>query len=160
MENPKAEVLPLLAEHLPAIAAVIRHADREEIEAATGIPIAQALTMLLPGSIKAQRIVCDGLTLAIFGDAEHGYGIGVPWLISTEHVEQHPREFLRVCKPEVQDMLVRHHTLINYVDARNTGAVRWLRWLGFDFGDPVPYGHSGLPFYPFTLTREVTPCAG
>lgn len=155
MGKNSAQVLPLMAADLPALAELVRQADREEIEAATGLPIAEALARLLPGSCKASKIVHQGLVLAVFGDAAHSAGVGVPWLISTERVEQFPREFLRVCRPEVADMLDRHGSLINYVDARNTAAMRWLRWLGFKFGEAVPYGHAGLPFFQFGMTREV-----
>ena len=155
MGKNSAQVLPLTAGDVAGLASQVRPADREEIEAATGLPIGEALLLLLPGSCKASKIVHRGLVLAVFGDAEHGSGVGVPWLISTIHVEQHPREFLRVCRPAVMEMLERHQQLLNYVDARNTVAIRWLRWLGFKFGDAVPYGHAGLPFFQFGMTREV-----
>lgn len=155
MGKNSAQVLPLLAADLPALVDQIRAADRDEIEAATGMPIEAALWQLIPGSRKAFKIVHEGLVLALFGDAQHSAGLGVPWLISTVHVDRYPREFLRVCKPAVAEMLAHHGCLLNYVDARNLTAIRWLRWLGFAFGEAVPYGHAGLPFLPFTMKNEV-----
>lgn len=152
-----AEVLPVTVEDVATILPVVRQADIDEISEALGIPMEEALVDAITGSLNARKIVVDGLIVAVFGDAVHSIlgSIGVPWLISTVHVEKHARAFLKVCKPEVQGMLTRHQHLMNYVDARNTSAIRWLKWLGFTFGPAAPYGHRRFPFYQFTLNREI-----
>lgn len=152
----KAEVLPVGLDEIEAIAAIVRQADRDEIEGALGVPIAHALREGITGSEKVSKVVINGKVVAVFGDAVHSIlgGIGSAWLISTVHITEHPRAFLQVCKPEVADMLTRHHQLMNFVDVRNTAAVRWLKWLGFAFAEPVPYGLHGEPFYPFYLSRS------
>jgi len=151
-----AEVLPVSAEDVPAILPLVRQADIDEITEALGIPMGEALLDAVTDSLNAKKIVVNGQVVAVFGDATYSIlgSVGVPWLISTVHVERHARAFLKVCKPEVQGMLTRHAHLLNYVDARNTAAIRWLKWLGFAFGPTVPYGPKGFPFYPFTLNRE------
>ncbi len=151
-----AEVLPFTVDDVPTILPDVRQADIDELHEALGLDMELALRECATGSLKAQKIVVEGKVVAVFGDAVHSVlgSIGVPWLISTNHVEHHPRAFLKVCKPEVADMLTRHRHLINYVDARNTKAIRWLKWLGFEFGEPALYGAKGFPFYPFSLNRE------
>ena len=151
-----AEVLPIEPEDIAVILRDVRQADIDEIVEGLGVSLENELADGIAGSLNARKIVVDGHIVAIFGDAVHSVlgSIGVPWLISTVHVERHARAFLKVCKPEVQGMLTRHRHLFNYVDARNTAAIRWLKWLGFDFGEAVPYGPKRLPFYPFTLNRE------
>ena len=150
-----ADVLPIEPEDIAAILRDVRQADIDEIVEGLGVSLENELADGIAGSLNARKIVVDGHIVAIFGDAVHSVlgSIGVPWLISTVHVERHARAFLKVCKPEVQGMLTRHRHLFNYVDARNTAAIRWLKWLGFDFGEAVPYGPKRLPFYPFTLNR-------
>lgn len=150
-----AEVLPVSVEDVPAILLIVRQADVDEITEALGIPMERALIDAVTGSLNARKIVIDGEVVAVFGDAIHSIlgSVGVPWLISTIHVEKHARAFLKVCKPEVQGMLTRHRHLMNYVDARNTSAIRWLKWLGFDFGEAAPYGARRFLFYQFTLNR-------
>lgn len=152
-----AEVLPVTAEDVAGILPIVRQADIDEITEALGIPMEEALLEAITGSLNAKKIVVDGLVVAVFGDAVHSIlgSIGVPWLISTVHVEKHARAFLKVCKPEVQGMLTRHQHLMNYVDARNTAAMRWLKWLGFTFGPAAPYGARSFPFHHFTLNREI-----
>lgn len=153
----KAEVLDVSVDEADAIAAIVRQADRDELTGALGLDMPHALRLAFGGSLKANKIVAGGKVVAVFGDAVHcaQAGIGVPWLISTEHVEQHARSFLRVCRPAVLEMLERHVHLINYVDARNAQAVRWLAWLGFVIEEPTPYGPHGVPFHKFTMSREV-----
>lgn len=155
----KAEVLPLRAEDIAAIEPLVRQADRDEITEALGIPMLQALHDGLRNSAKASRIVVGGKVVAVFGDATYSLlgGVGIPWLISTTHVERYPRAFLAVCRPEVAEMLERHAELVNFVDVRNTVAIRWLRWLGFEFCEPEPYGPKGMMFQRFWMRRA--PCA-
>ncbi|OMG61465.1 hypothetical protein AUR59_020095 [Stutzerimonas balearica] len=150
----KAEVLPLCEADIDAILPDIRQADRDEIEEALQTPMRKALADALANHCKASKIVVSGLVVAVFGDSRHSAEAGVPWLISTRHVERFPKAFLQVCKPEVAEMLTRHEVLVNYVDVRNAAAIRWLRWLGFTFGDPEPYGPLGLPFHCFWMRRQ------
>lgn len=151
-----AEVLPITVQDVPAIAAIARQADIDELTEALGVTIEDALLAGIRDSLNAKQIVVDGQVVAVFGDAVFSLlgGVGVPWLISTIHVHKHPRAFLQVCKPEVQQMLTRHHHLMNYVDARNTVAIRWLKWLGFKFESAAPYGARRFLFHKFTLNRE------
>lgn len=151
-----AEVLPVSVEDIAEILPAVRQADIDEISEALGVPMEQALFDAITGSLNAKKIVIDGHIVAVFGDAVFSIlgSVGVPWLISTVHVELHARAFLKVCKPEVQGMLTRHRHLMNYVDARNTAAIRWLRWLGFTFAPAAPYGARRFKFHQFTLNRE------
>lgn len=146
----RVEVIPASLSDVDLIAPDVRQSDLDEIEGALHVPIKKALIDGITGSRKASKIVVNGQVVAVFGDADHADGIGVPWLISTVHVERYPKSFLSVCKMEVADMLTRHKVLLNFVDCRNTAAIRWLKWLGFEFSDAEPYGVSGELFYPFT----------
>lgn len=151
----RAQVLPVSVDEAEDIAAIVRQADIDEICEGLGLDMVHALRCCFGGSCKASKIVVDGKVVAVFGDSVHDVqlAVGVPWLISTVHVASSARAFLKVCRDEVDEMLIRHRTLINFVDARNVKAVRWLRWLGFEFFDPIPYGPKGLDFYPFQKIR-------
>ena len=146
----KARVMPVSVDEALEIALIVRDADREEIDA-LGMGMVEALKTCFGGSLKASKIVIGGKIVAVFGDAFHSAQVGVPWLISTYHVEQHPKAFLQVCKPEVREMLTRHKSLLNFVDVRNKAAVKWLKWLGFEFLEPIQYGPKGMLFYPFKI---------
>lgn len=149
-------VRPLQADDLPQLVANARAADIDEARDGAGLTIAQSLELGMKLSQQAMVFDTEGVLLAAFGDAKafEAPGVGVPWLISTNSIEQHARGFLRACRPLVQEMLQRHQVLTNFVDDRNEAAKRWLAWLGFELASPVPAGRLGLPFRQFTMTRS------
>lgn len=148
-------VRPMLAEDIASVAAVAREADAHELMDGAGVTVERALRDGLDRSVRCALIMAGDLPLAAFGDVCHSPlgGVGIPWLVSTDHITKHARGFLRVCRPLVADMLTRHLVLINYVDDRNTAAIRWLEWLGFEMSEPMPAGVRGLPFRQFKLHR-------
>ncbi|MCY1362613.1 hypothetical protein D9M68_159250 [compost metagenome] len=149
------EVRRLEAVDIPHLLGIVRAPDIAEIEEGCGQGLRQALEHGLQYSVEPLLILYGGLPLAAFGEVSHVPGVvGVPWLISTTHLERHPRPFLRACRPLLARMLERHPTLTNYVDARNLAAIRWLQWLGFRMDSPVPYGPHRLTFRQFHLTRD------
>ena len=149
------EVRRLEALDIPHLLGIVRAADMAEIEEGCGQGLRQALEYGLAHSVEPLLILHGGQPLAAFGEVALVPGVvGVPWLISTTHIERHPRAFLKACRPLLQRMLQRHPTLTNYIDARNTAAIRWLQWLGFRMDSPVPHGPHRLPFRQFHLTRD------
>lgn len=149
-------VRQMLEQDIEDIAADARQADLDEIEEGCGVAIREALLLGWHSSVAPMVIAWGDVPLAAFGEVSHspGAGIGLPWLVSTNAIEKHARPFLRICKPLVQQMLERHIQLINFVDARNLAAIRWLEWLGFTMEEAAPYGPHGLPFRKFHLSRE------
>lgn len=146
-------VRPMVDADINVIAAAARQADIEEMRDGAGVTVEQALRYGLDVSIKCSVIMDDDVPLAALGDSMLSPGTGIPWLVSTVHIDRHARGFLRVCRPLLQDMLTRHDELINYIDVRNTGAIRWLKWLGFTMHEPIPAGVRALPFMKFTMSR-------
>lgn len=146
-------IRPYTPDEIPGIASAARQADIDEMLACAGATIEQTLVLGLQRSLRSWVIESAGLPLAAGGDTLGGIGIGVPWMVTTNHIETNPRGFLRASKAVMQDMLSRHYHLVNYVDSRNTDAIRWLQWLGADVAPAAPYGRSGLPFRKFTMNR-------
>lgn len=137
------------------IAACARAADVAEIKACCGLDIQEALELCAQHSLRAWVIESSGKPLAAVGDTLAAIGIGVPWMITTDHIVSDRRGFLRASRAVMVEMFQRHIQLINYVDARNVDAIRWLSWLGATIEEPAPYGVHGLPFRKFTKNREV-----
>ena len=51
-------------------------------------------------------------------------------------------------------MLENYSRVFNYVDARNTMVIGWIKWLNFTFEEPKPYGPKKIPFYKFYLNNK------
>ena len=144
------EVRPATDELLAEIASRPRQADVDELWAAGRLTPDEAMRMGLRFGDTHVGIV-DGEPVCAFGVTPISSltGLGAPWMVGSTALDAHFRGFLRGCGPVVEAMLERWPCLVNYVDARNQRAVKWLKWLGFSILPPEPYGVDGLLFHPF-----------
>lgn len=130
----------------------IREADKREIVAATGNTAACELQKAFEreGRKYAALAPC-GEIIALFGIAQtRGLSrIGSPWLIASDTIMQHKREFLKTSKAFFPQLREGYHILINMVDARNKLSIKWLGWLGFTVKNVKPYGPFDMPFHEF-----------
>jgi len=130
----KAEIRAAVAGDIDAIVADIRPADVAEMEALGTTP-ERALREGLALSDWSATGTLDDVPVCMFGVGCHSVmgGIGRPWMLAANGLERAQVPFLRACRPVVRAMQDSYPRLINVVDARNTTAIRWLRWLGFKF---------------------------
>ena len=134
----------------------IRDADRLELRRASR----RSLDAILRDSFALSEHTYAGLVddklVALFGvtPLSRLTGYGVPWLISTNHMASHGIHVLRHSKRITQIWMREFSILRNYVDADNAAAIRWLKWLGFDFQEAIPYGRRGEAFYPFEMRKQ------
>ena len=72
-------------------------------------------------------------------------------MLSTDELPKHYRKFARGSQTYIDSLKKDFDFLYNYVDVRNTLAVRWLSWLGFELDAPEPFGIDQLPFHKFHM---------
>jgi hypothetical protein len=141
--------------HIPAIAANVRQADKEEIWATACIEPAQALIRSLSVSQMAWTGMIDDQPVCMFGVVPVSLlgEIGRPWMIGTTMLDEPLISiiFLRRCKKCVREMLKPFRLLENYVSADNATAIEWLKWLGFRIWDAQKMGPYRMPFMRFTM---------
>jgi hypothetical protein len=138
--------------HIPAIAANARQADRDEMEAFAGLSVKEALEVSLANSTRAWTVFVGDEAACMCGVTPMPLRVGRPWMIGTNVIDKYQLPLLRACRPVVQEMRQGFTLLENFVDARNTRALRWLKWLGFEVDVfAVPAGVSGMPFYRFEM---------
>ena len=142
-----ARVVELEPRHA-RIVPYVREADRAEVWASAGCSVASAVAFSIATSRIGWAVEIEGEPVAIFGVGD-AVGGGVPWLLATDAVERFPVHFYRVSKGIVAGMRRRYDYLENYVDARNTLSIRWLKWAGFAVEDPEPFGAAGVDFHRF-----------
>lgn len=137
------------------LTAHLREADREEILASHGedADIAQLIHQSVSMSTDVFAAERDGRLIALWGFVPLSLvsGVGVPWALGTDEMFSIGRSLTRLAQASLAVMSATYPTLRNYVDARNTRSIEWLKFIGFEIGEPVPYGAAGLPFHPFGM---------
>lgn len=140
---------PLKPEH-SRIAAHLRQADIDEINALNGLSPGVAVAYSIANSEKGAAVFIDGDLSAVFGISR-----GVIWLVGTDEINKHPVAFYRTSRRIFRKLSNGYPKLENYVDARNIPYLRWLQWLGFDISPPVDAG--GVSFHH--VVWEARKCA-
>lgn len=75
------------------------------------------------------------------------------WLYTTANLTEHTFLFIRNSQRAVQEMLEHYPVIVGHGLVGNTRSLRWLRWLGAQFGEPVG------KFIPFEIRAEQWPQA-
>lgn len=150
---PTYSIRPTIYADLLELAPLLRVGDRCEVIAA-GLTPHKALWRAWRDSTISNVAFVDGDIAAIWGMAGCPLGnIGRPWLLTSPAIERIPRTFMEISRLEVARMLSMCPVLIGIVDASYWKAVRFLSFLGYSFGEPVPYGPRGVPFLPYRMER-------
>ena len=153
MRKTRYRIEPATLEHAEELAIRMRTPDREEIWAAAHEYPHPAVVNSLAVSRDASTGFADDRLVCMFGVGSPMIcsTVGVPWLLATDELERCARPFLRKSRKAVREMMNGYQVLRNHVDARNTAAIRWLGWVGFDIFPAEPFGVEGLPFHPFEM---------
>jgi hypothetical protein len=146
-------ILPATRDHAHALIARIRPADAAEINALGYADPLDGLIECLDMAVSAFTGFIDGELAAIAGFAvpEMLGRRAMPWLVTTDTVDRHPLAFARASRRILDALRKDHELLENYVDARHTVCVRWLRWLGCTLEPAQPLAPHGLMFHRFTI---------
>ena len=149
-------IVPATPEHIIEIARNIRPPDVREVWASCMRRPLEALQAGLQMSELARVGMVHGKPVCAWGVVRESllFNSGIPWMLGTKELENHAVKFLRNSKPELMKIFENYDLLENYVDARNTLSIRWLKWLGFKFDEAKPYGVFGLPFHRFSMEKE------
>lgn len=158
MENysNKIEIVDATNDHAVDMAVNMRKADVDEVWASAMISPLSALIHSLESDGKSWTALLDGKPIAMFGV---GYGsdlgrTGFPWMLGTDEIANHPIHVLRNNRRYLPKMKEGRRVLVNFVDSRNTTAIRWLKWLGFKIEEAKPYGALNKPFHRFSMECE------
>jgi hypothetical protein len=139
-------------EHAVEIAENLRKEDIDELNASGTLWHKEAFMFCIENDYPVWAAIDeeDGRVAALGGvtPSSHTY-VGVPWAVATDAISKHPVGFTRIGRYLMPKMHEHYPFLANWVDARNTKHIRWLKSLGFSFGIPLPYGINGEQFFPF-----------
>lgn len=145
----------LSQDDLQEMAQNIRPMDRFEADIVSGgQSIENVLDGLLRKSRRARAAYVGSDLVAIYGVVSQTLlsSTGNPWLLATRKIEgvEVRREFIRRTEQEVRWLCEGYDHLWNIVSNDNTVAIRWLRWIGFQFDADV-INVRGHPFRRFSI---------
>lgn len=76
------------------------------------------------------------------------------WFLTSNKLQRIELSFLRKCKYFISKMLEIYPLLYNYVDIRNLPAIKWLKWIGADFGSIITFGLDNRMFKYFEFKND------
>lgn len=139
------------------IARYLRAEDKRELEAIGLVEPLAAIKDCLRRSGVGSMVyrlparVMPWEPVAVFGCApvEGMAHLGRPWLVGTRRMAERGIHVLRFAA-RFLDVMQRHYPMLeNYVFAENTGAIRFIKHLGFTVEEAAPWGPLEKPFCRF-----------
>ena len=137
--------------HGDYIAKNMRLSDRKEMYYMAAIRPAAAVEMSVAMAREVKTVLLDGVPCLVFGIGTQTFfsEVGVPWLLGTDAADQHQYRFGRQSKKIFSEMYAPYSCMENHVLAENKKTIRWLKWLGFEMDEPLPYGVFNQEFIRF-----------
>lgn len=141
-----------MAEDILAFAPNMREADKEEIEAVTGLdPLAALSIGLFQSDTCVVGINPEQEIVGVFGVVSIVPNkIGNVWFLSSPAVERSARHVLIEGREWLDEQNARYPVLTNVVSESNDVHQRLIKHLGFEFMEPIDnYGAANIRVIPF-----------
>jgi len=132
------------------IAAHMREADKQEVQAVTNKDPKTAMLNGYSVSERPMTVTVDDVPAAMYGVVRVDKNTGCVWMLGTDEVTKANFSFLKASHGFLADAFTGYNMLFNYIDARNTVHINWIKWLGFSIINKHPeYGYEKRLFYEF-----------
>lgn len=136
----------------------LREDDYHELQAMHGIAVdtKDVLERAMTLSKECYTAELDGEVVCMFGVGifNEEKNLGCPWLLGSDKMLEVPRDIILQGLSYTNDWLTKFHGLVNFVDARNSKSIRFLKHIGFSIHEPISLGAMIMPFHPFTKFRK------
>lgn len=134
----------------------LRKSDIDEVWASHHHTPEEALRLSFEMSTLCLTVDIKGMPVVMFGIVPQTLlsDKANVWLLATDGILKVRKSFLKHCKEFIGIMLKEYSVLENYVDARNTLSIRWLKWCGAEIEEAKPIGAEKLPFHHFVFLRK------
>lgn len=140
---------PTTLKHIVELACTMRPEDREEIWHLSRLSAGEALRVAYDSSSHVRTVLLNKRVVCIFGMAGEG-STGHPWMLASGLLKKIRKTFLRECRVHLEEISVGRDRLYNVAWSKNTEHIRWLKWLGFTFEEPIPLGPDNEFYIPFS----------
>ena len=129
----------------------VREVDKQEIwSSGRYTPISALLKGFENSRDHCYTLLLSEKVVGIFGVSKVQEGTGIVWLMGSDDMTKHKKDFYKVSKKYLKLFLHEFKTVFNYVDERNSTTARWLQKLGFNLLKREPeFGQDKIPFNLF-----------
>lgn len=150
------EIRPSILEDCIDIAKNMRAVDAQEAWSALRMSPLEIAKYSFSRSIISMTVLHNNVPIVMFGIIPENMSSGVLWMLTTYGIEADGfgRPFVRNCRKWFKDMLEIYPLLWGTVDLRNEVSMRWLTYLGCEWGNTILFGVDKLPFKKFTFKKD------
>lgn len=129
----------------------MREADKQEVEALTGLdPLACLSLGLMHSDPCMAGVGSNGEVVMIFGITRMDQNTGGIWMLASDEIKDNVRELVRMGKRWLDEQQALYPVLTNVVDERNDVHLRLIKHMGFKFLEPITdYGPGKVTVIPF-----------
>ena len=133
---------PATIHHVKGLVDDISQDVKEEMLALKHGDLVQNIKQLSEHSDEAWTATYNDVIICVFGVKRTNLlsDVAYPWLITTNEVKRHKRNFLKGAKISIAYWLKRYNTLENYVPSEFGMLIKWVRWVGFTVFPAAPTG--------------------
>ena len=114
----------------------LRNQDKNELKAKYG---KQWKSLVFENINKLDKEHCligctdNNKPVLLYGVVPHEGNIGVVWMLASQDIAKEQISFLKQSKEYIKSQNEKFSLLCNYVHCDNSLAIKWLKWLGFNF---------------------------
>ncbi len=127
----------------------LRLADINEVKALGSTP-RKSLLMGYIYSDECLSVWKDNKVIGMFGVSsfELPKGFATIWFLGSKEMTDIPVTFVKEGIKYTKEKLLKYDILLNYVDARNTDSLKWLRAIGMTLSSKTSFnGYDFIQFY-------------
>lgn len=144
------EIRPVTLEHIVYITPRLRAFDKLECMA-VGYEPEDSLRYSVAVSRHTFTFLHEGIPLGVYGVCPIQDGGALVWLLGTDEITKHGRDFLRSSQKARDKYLTYYKYLTNAVHVKNKASIRWLTHLGAEWGETTVA--NGVPLKHFKIGR-------
>lgn len=132
----------------------MRQVEIDEV-AVSGFTPLEALKMSVAVTDNCQTVCTSAgdIPIAMFGTTPYSVKMGVVWLLTTNDIASHRIAFIRRSKAVIRELMRDYDILFNFVDARHTLSLSWLKYCGAIEKEIIEI--NGFPFHLMYFSKVV-----
>lgn len=136
------------------VAQHLREEDKLEVTSLGYTPW-EAVVLSSRGSDVSYTALLDDTPIMVFGvNLPTAGDVGEIWALGTPLCRKVAMSMIHRTKEILKVFLDICPAMENWCDARYSASLRWLRLIGFEVGEPEPYGINGEEFCHISIRRK------